>query len=486
MTDRISGILMHVSSFPNKWGKGDFGPEAYRFVDWLEKTGQSLWQILPLTFPDDMGSPYTSLSANAIYTGYVSPEMLRNKGLLSEADWNSFINEDQNRVKESALALAYTNWLKKEDKSAFDHFCGEHAYWLHDAALFMTMHDHYRLTWYNFPRGLRDRQKDAIAEWEKDQADAILKFKFEQYILFTQWKELKSYANKKGIRVIGDIPIFISGDSSDVWAHRNLFKLNKEGFPQVWTGVPPDLFTATGQLWAQPHYDWAAIEKDDYTWWVERAMVGKIHADIIRIDHFRGFCAAYEVPYGAPTAKKGKWVNGPRADIFKVLHKRIPDLSIIAEDLGVITEDVTALRQEFNYPGMKILQFAFNSDESNVFLPENYDPKDHFVVYTGTHDNNTTRGWYDKASKHEKHMLSKYSQCNADTVAWALTEMAFKSNVMWTVIPIQDLFGLGGSARMNLPGTIVNNWIWQLDKFEPSDELTKKLKNLTIKSGRNR
>ncbi len=486
MPDRTSGILMHISSFPNKWGRGDFGPEAYRFVDWLEKAGQSLWQTLPLTFPDDTGSPYTSLSANAIYRGFISPEKLLSSGLLSEADWDFFIKDDPHNVKEKALLLAYENWLKKEDKSEFDHFCREHAYWLHDAALFMTIHDHYQSSWYDFPRDLRDRDDQAILKWEEEHDYSILRFKFEQYMLYTQWMELKSYANAKGIRIIGDIPIFISGDSSDVWSHRDLFKLNEEGFPLVWTGVPPDLFTKTGQLWAQPHYDWNVMRENDFTWWVERTRVGKIHADIIRIDHFRGFCAAYEVEYGAPTAEKGEWVDGPRAEIFTVLHDRISDLEIIAEDLGVITPDVTALRRQFKYPGMKILQFAFNGDDKNPFLPKNYDPKDRFVVYTGTHDNDTVRGWYDTASDHEKHMLSRYCDCDADTVAWSLTEMAFRSNAMWALVPVQDLFGLDGSARMNLPGTIINNWVWQLDVFDPSDELTDKLKKLTIESGRGR
>lgn len=485
MAERKSGILMHVSSFPNKWGKGDFGPEAYRFVDWLEKAGQSLWQILPLTFPDNTGSPYTSLSANAIFAGYVSPEKLYEKGYIAKAEWKEILSNGQD-VKNASLKAAFETWLTWQDKSEFDHFCRVHAYWLHDAALFFTLHEHFSGTWYDFPEGLRDRHETAIAAWENERSKEILKFKFEQYILFSQWSELKSYANSKGIKVIGDIPIFISGDSSDVWAHRDLFKLNEEGYPLVWTGVPPDLFTATGQLWAQPHYDWNAMRRDDFTWWVERTRVGKIHADIIRIDHFRGFCAAYEVEYGAPTAQKGEWVDGPRAEIFKVLHERIPDLFIIAEDLGVITPDVTELRQQFHYPGMKILQFAFDGGHDHAFLPQNYDPNDHFVVYTGTHDNNTVRGWFDHASDHEKYMLSQYCDPNPDTVAWSLIDMAFRSNAMWAVIPVQDIFGLDESARMNLPGTIVNNWVWQLDEFEPSEMLTEKLRELTIESGRGR
>ena len=488
MSERISGILMHISSFPNKWGKGDFGPEAYKFVDWLERTEQSLWQTLPLTFPDDTGSPYTSLSANAIYSGYVSPEMLYEDELLSDDDWDKLMEADPKKVKEMALELAYGNWRESGEKSDFDHFCREHAYWLHDAALFFSLHNKYPGTWYDdFPRELRDRHEDAIRAWERDESNAILKFKFEQFVLYSQWIALKNHANEKGIRVIGDIPIFISGDSSDVWSHRDLFKLDKEGYPLVWTGVPPDLFSKTGQLWGQPHYDWNVMRKNDFTWWVERTRVGKIHADIIRIDHFRGFCAAYEVEYGAPTAEKGEWSeNAPRDEIFRVLHERIPDLSIIAEDLGVITPDVTELRKKFQYPGMKILQFAFNGGHDHDFLPQNYDPDDHFVVYTGTHDNNTVRGWFDHASDHEKHMLTYYVDPDPETIAWSLIEMAFRSNAMWAVVPVQDLFGLGEEARMNLPGTVVNNWVWQLDSFEPPEELTERLRKLTTESGRSR
>jgi 4-alpha-glucanotransferase len=489
MAERRSGVLMHVSSFPSQWGSGDFGPEAYRFIDWLESTEQTLWQILPLTYPDNTGSPYTSLSANAIYFQFLNPEMLWTSGYISDEERNTCIlarNAKSPDARGQAMSFAFEKWKRQEDHSDFDIFCKTHEYWLHDTALFMTIHDRHAGTWYDFPSGLRDREPAAIEEWETRQSDAILRFKFEQYILFSQWQSIKDYANAKGIQVIGDIPIFISGDSADVWAHRDLFKLNDEGYPLVWTGVPPDLFTKTGQLWAQPHYDWEAMRRNNFTWWVERTRVGKIHADIIRIDHFRGFCAAYEVEYGAPNAIKGKWVDGPRAEIFKVLQDQIPDLYIIAEDLGVITPDVIALRRQFNYPGMKILQFAFNGGHDHDFLPQNYDPKDRYVVYTGTHDNNTTRGWFKHATKHEKYMLSQYCDPDPDRVVWCLIDMAFRSNAMWAVIPLQDLLGLGEEARMNLPGTIVNNWIWQLEQFSPPDDLTGKLRQLTINSGRGR
>lgn len=489
MADRISGILLHVSSLPSEWGSGDFGPEAYRFIDWLEATEQSLWQILPLTYPDNTRSPYTSTSANAIYFQYLNPEMLWTSGLLSDEDWNTCkLARDAKSpdARGQAISFAFETWKKQKNHEAFEQFCKTHAYWLHDTAIFMTIHDHVGSSWYDFPTGLRDRDPEALEQWEDQHSDAILRFKFVQYVLYEQWSAIKDYANSKGIRLIGDIPIFISGDSSDVWAHRDLFKLNEDGLPLVWTGVPPDLFSKTGQLWAQPHYDWEVMKQHDFTWWVERTRVGKVHADIIRIDHFRGFCAAYEVEFGAPTAEKGEWVDGPRADIFRVLHERIPDLKIIAEDLGVITPDVTALRREFKYPGMKILQFAFDGGHDHSFLPQNYDENDNFVVYTGTHDNNTARGWFDNATDHEKSMLSQYVDPNPETVAWSLIEMAFKSNAMWSVVPVQDLLGLGEEARMNLPGTIVNNWIWQLESFEPSEELTERLRKLTIESGRGR
>ncbi len=483
MSQRLSGVLMHVTSLPNKWGKGDFGPEAYKFVDWLDKTKQSLWQILPLTFPDETGSPYTSLSANAICSDYVSPEKLKEQGYLSDDDWY-YLSEHAYNVKEESFRMAYNNWKESKNKNDFETFCKKHEYWLEDAALFMTIHEYFQNTWYDFPVGLRDRHDISLEKWKMNQADAVLQFKFEQFILFSQWTELKQYANDKGIRVIGDIPIFISGDSSDVWAHRDLFKLDEKGYPLVWTGVPPDVFTTTGQLWAQPHYNWQRMKEENYEWWYQRTLVGNIHADILRIDHFRGFCAAYEVEYGAATAEVGEWVDGPRSDVFRVLHERIPVLDIIAEDLGVITPDVTALRQEFNYPGMKILQFAFNSGPGNDFLPDNYDTNDRFVVYTGTHDNDTVRGWYEKATNEEKQFLANYFECNAETVAWKMTEMSLYSSAEWAVTPVQDLFGLDGTARMNLPGTIIDNWIWQLDTFEPSNELTQKFTKLTEESGR--
>ena len=487
MSNRLSGVLMHVSSLPSKWGSGDFGPEAYKFVDWLEKTKQSLWQILPLTYPDSTKSPYTSLSANAIYFQFLNPEMLWRTGFISDEEWSTCklaLNAKSPDARGQAMSFAYENWKNQQDHRDFNAFCEVHEYWLHDTALFVTLHDRYIGTWYDFPENLRNRDSEALSLWEEQNVDAIQRFKFEQFILYSQWTELKNYANAKGIRVIGDIPIFISGDSSDVWAHRELFKLDENGYPLVWTGVPPDVFTVTGQLWAQPHYDWDRMKADNYEWWVQRTLVGNIHADIIRIDHFRGFCAAYEVEYGAATAEVGNWVDGPRSDIFRVLHERVPALDIIAEDLGIITPDVTALRHEFKYPGMKILQFAFNSGFDNSFLPQNYDPEDRFVVYTGTHDNDTVRGWFDKASDEEKNLLAHFCEYNADTVAWKLIEISMRSNAIWAVTPLQDLLGLDGSARMNLPGTIVDNWIWQLDEFAPDEKLTEAFKKLCEESQR--
>ena len=485
MPERNSGILLHVTSLPSDWGKGDFGPQAYAFIDWLAATGQSLWQILPLTIPDMTGSPYASPSANAIDPEFVSPDLLCREGLLSEREWEYcrwVLEGNVPDARRQAFSLAYLNWKKRGEERAFGEFCRRHAYWLEDTALFMTIKDLHPGSWYDFPEALRNRREAGLESWRREHEDDILQFKFEQFMLFRQWGEIKRYANEKGIRIIGDIPIFVSTDSSDVWAHRDLFKLDERGVPTVWTGVPPDLFTETGQLWGQPHFDWETLRANDYRWWVERVRVGKLHADILRIDHFRGFCAAYEVPYGAETAMEGKWTEGPREDIFNVLHKHIPDLYIIAEDLGVITPDVTELRRRMKYPGMKVLQFAFNDGRDNTYLPENFDPDDRFVVYTGTHDNNTTLGWYENAGEKEKAFLLEY--VDADNVVWGLIEMAFRSTAMWAVIPMQDILELGAAARMNTPGTSKNNWNWQMRTFDPPAAATASLQQLTRNTNR--
>lgn len=489
MSERLAGILMHITALPSRFGSGDFGPEAFRFADQLASAGQSLWQILPLNYPDGTGSPYTSFSASAINEDFINPELLHREGFIDDLQYQSLLcKEGQTgaQIRRQALALACDPDRNTDKEAKFHSFCREQAYWLHDTAVFVSIREQYPGSWYDFPQPLRNRDDKALKSWEQQYAAAIRDFKYRQFLLFKQWAALKSYANQKGIRIIGDIPIFISGDSSDVWAHRDLFKLDAEGYPTVWTGVPPDLFTTTGQLWAQPHYDWQRMRQRGYRWWVERVKAAKTLCDIIRIDHFRGFCAAWEIPYGATTAENGQWVEGPREDIFRILHREIPDLRIIAEDLGVITPDVDALRKKMRYPGMKVLQFAFNSDKNNTYLPENFDPEDRFAVYTGTHDNDTTRGWFEKASEKEKAMLRKYFPAENDTVAQGLIEMAYASNAMWVVIPMQDVLNLGSEARMNIPGTLKNNWRWQME--EPAFEAShvQWLKSMTEKHHRNR
>jgi 4-alpha-glucanotransferase len=488
MSERQSGILLHITSLPSEPGHGDFGPAAFRFVDWLAAAGQSLWQILPLNYPDGTGSPYTSFSANAINETFISPEFLCRDHFIDELQYTSIrCRKDLSatQIRRQVLALACDPDRNHDKEAEFQAFCENQKYWLHDTAIFVSIREQYPGSWYDFPQPLRDRDGKALKDWEQQYAAAIRDFKYRQFLLFRQWGALKSYANEKGIRLIGDIPIFISGDSADVWANRELFRLDEQGYPTVWTGVPPDLFTETGQLWAQPHYDWKTMRQHDYRWWVERVKLATTLADIIRIDHFRGFCAAWEVPYGAPTAENGQWVDGPREEIFRVLHREIPDLQIIAEDLGVITPDVDALRRKLGYPGMKVLQFAFNGDEHNTYLPKNFDPEDRFVVYTGTHDNDTTKGWYRKASPREKAMLKKYIPNNGDSVTWELIDMAYASSAMWAVIPMQDVLDLGSEARMNTPGTIKNNWNWQLTDPGLPETLTRRLKALTERHKRN-
>lgn len=488
MNHRRSGVLYPISSFPGLWGQGDFGPSVYTFIDWLAKTEQTLWQILPLSFPDNTGSPYASPSANAIDSRFLSPEILLKDQWINEADFNKAAEMSADKTFnpfEFVLYRAFTTYKNQlEKQAAVKDFFRENSHWLDDTALFMNLHAHYSSSWYHFPDCYRNRDDIALKEYRSSHSEEIEKFKFQQYLLFDQWIRLKKYANERHIQIIGDIPIFVSGDSADVWANRPFFKLDKDGIPLTVTGVPPDLFTATGQLWGQPHYDWDAMRKSDFSWWKQRIAGGLKTADIIRIDHFRGFCAAWEVPFGAPTAEHGKWVTGPGEEVFSALHNTFPDLSIIAEDLGVITEDVDALRKKFRYPGMKILQFAFNSDMESSYLPKNFDADDRFVCYTGTHDNNTSRGWFRQSTDHEKYMLSQFAAVTEESAAWILIEMSHLSSAMWSIIPIQDILNLGEEARINVPGTITGNWQWKLTSWDPSDTLTANFKQLTQKSGR--
>ncbi len=490
-TPRFSGILAHPSSFPSPYGIGDFGPGAYEFIDYLAGAGQKLWQLLPLG-PTGFGdSPYQSFSSFAGQTLFISPDLLVEDDLLSEEDlakppvWNlSKVNYGSVIVYKNGLYhLAFQNFEKKASKAfieEFQAFCKESAYWLDDYAFFMAAKDENggRL-WLEWEDELRVPTPESRKKWTKILGESIRYYQFLQFLFFRQWKSLKAYANKKDIRIIGDIPIFVSLDSVDVWANKELYQLDTKGYPLAVAGVPPDYFSAVGQLWGNPLYDWAAHKKQGYRWWISRIRSQLQLVDILRIDHFRGFCAYWAVPYGEKTAVNGKWMDGPGADLFLSIEKALgKNLPIIAEDLGIITEDVEALRDQFDFPGMRVLQFAFDDPNDNVMMPHNH--IENCVCYTGTHDNDTAKGWYYTASRPAQKKAREYMNTGAADIAWAFIRTALSSVAKYTVIPLQDIMSLGSDARMNYPGRSTGNWSWRYTSSQLDKDWQAYLKELTI------
>lgn len=499
MTTRKSGILLHPTSLPSGFGVGDFGPAAYAFVDRLAEAGQGLWQILPLVPTDAGGSPYASCSAFAVDPLLLSPKRLAADGLLTEADLAAAHLPLGGRVDYAAaraakaplLERAFQAFRKADPPAAYTAFCAENADWLGDYTLYLALKRHFQAeraaekaadgfaafadscaalplteerlraeyfgaSWVSFPAPLQKRRAAALRQWRERLAEEIARETFLQYECHAQWRALKAYANEKGISVIGDTPIFVAYDSADVWANQKLFRLDAQGFPQCVAGVPPDYFSETGQLWGNPLYDWKQHEKSGFSWWIARIRKALRDVDILRIDHFRGFCACWEIPFGAADARGGKWVPSPGRAIFAALRDALGDLPLIAEDLGIITADVAALRDELRLPGMRILQFAFGGDKNNSYLPHQYEKNT--VVYTGTHDNDTTRGWYENASEAERDHFRRYLNVDGTNAAWDMIRLAFSSPAALAVVPLQDVLGLGSADRMNLPGTAEGNW----------------------------
>jgi len=468
------------------WGSGDFGKSAYDFIDFLKETDQKLWQILPLVIPDTFGSPYASISAFAGNTSLISPEELLKDKLISKKDLIKIETEikDKFERKEQVLNIAYEKFIKTNIfKKEYNKFVKNESFWIDYTANFLLLKEIYKTkAWNEFPKKFKNNEKIST-QWKNKNREKLEKIKFKQFLFFYQWNKVKKYANKKNIEIIGDIPIFVSYDSADVWANNSIFKLDSEGKPKVVAGVPPDYFSETGQLWGNPHYNWDELYKCDYLWWISRIKHTLKMVDYIRMDHFRGFEASWEVPLGEETAINGKWVKGPGKVFFNFLKKKFGDLPIIAEDLGVITDEVRDLRDEFNFPGMKILQFAFDS-ENNLFLPQNYDTEN-CVVYTGTHDNNTTRGWYNNdASENDKNNVNKITDYDGKNISWALIRLAMNSKANWSIIPMQDILNLDESARMNFPGTAEGNWKWQMENLNIPKEIKNNLKILTEKTER--
>ena len=504
---RASGILLHPTSLPGPFGIGDLGDEAYRFADFLKQSDQTLWQVLPLGPTGYGDSPYACYSAFAGNTLLISPERLLRQGFLTASDLaDAPALPDQridfgavHRFKEALLTTAFRRFKEKPDPDAgadFRSFCAKEADWLNDYALFRALKDfHGGRSWNEWEAPLVSRNQPALTSAREKLGDGIEAQKFYQYLFFKQWFELKEYCNERGIKLIGDIPIFVALDSADVWANPEQFRLNENGQPTVVAGVPPDYFSKTGQFWGNPLYNWERMLADGFNWWIKRVRATLQTVDIVRIDHFRGFAACWEIPGGDKTAERGSWVKAPGRDLFLAIRRALGTaLPIIAEDLGVITPDVNELRDEFGFPGMRILQFGFSSDAKNIDLPHNYHRN--VVVYTGTHDNDTTRGWFEsvagegstrdaKQIEKEREFCLQYLDTDGKEIHWDFFRTVIASVANTAIIPLQDLLGLGTEARMNLPNTTSGNWCWRFAGDALTDDLADRLKSLTTLYGRN-
>lgn len=468
---RSGGILVHPTSFPSPHGIGDLGSEARKFIDFLHETGQTIWQVLPLGPTGYGNSPYASYSAFAGNHYLISLDLLVKKGLLTKSESDKAIlpvtvktdYDATYKNKETLFELASKRFYESADKEslkALDDFNKENSFWLQDYCQFMACSKaNGRKPWNQWENGIALRKKGAMSKARKELSAVIKHEKWLQFEFFSQWIELKEYANSKHVRVIGDIPIFVDHNSADVWSNPANFAVDNKGNRTLVAGVPPDYFSETGQLWGNPQYKWDVLEKDGFKWWIERFRQMFHLYDAIRVDHFRGFEAYWEVPAAEKTAIKGQWVQGPGAKLFDAIKKELGELPIIAEDLGFVTKGVEELRDSFEFPGMKILQFAWDSDSTNSFLPHNFTQNS--VVYTGTHDNDTTLGWYNSAPETEKHTLREYCRSNGVEPNWELIRLGMLSVSDQAIFPLQDFMNLDEKHRMNIPGTVGANWLWR-------------------------
>jgi len=486
---RASGVLLHPTSLPGPHGSGDFGPAAYHFVDWLVAAGQKLWQILPLGGIGPGNSPYMSSSAFAGNVLLIDLGELQQRGWLLPEELEPPLGVSGRRLDFAAVvpfrmdrlaraAQRFETRATPEERADFDAFRASHADWLDDHALFMTLAEaHGWRDWSDWDAPLAARQPAALAEARVLHAQRIDFWNFCQWCFYRQWLALKAYANGRGIEVIGDAPIFIAYQSAEVWARRELFELDARGKPAAVAGVPPDAFSDTGQRWGNPLYRWKAHAKEGYAWWVQRIRRTFELVDLVRIDHFRGFAGYWEIPATETTAVKGRWLPGPGDALFKAIAKALGPLPIIAEDLGVITPDVTALRKKFAFPGMRILQFAFDGGSGNAYLPHNHDVDS--VVYTGTHDNDTTIGWWASLTDAQRARVRDYLGTDGSEIHWDLIRAASASVADTVVHPMQDVLGLGGEHRMNLPGKGEGYWEWRFDWSQVRPEHAQRLAHLT-------
>ncbi len=491
MFERSSGILFHPTSLPGKYGIGTLGKEAYAFIDFLKKSRQKLWQIFPLGPTGYGDSPYQSFSSFAGNPYLIDFDLLIEAHLLSEEDLRDvFFGDNEEYIDYGAiynqkyplLRKAYENFKSSDNhemKENLEHFKRENASWLNDYSLYISLKNHFNgLPWNEWAHDIKNREHGAMEHYKNELADDIEYHNFIQFLFFKQWGDVKRYANENGIKIIGDIPIFVAADSSDAWANPEIFLFDEERKPVKVAGVPPDYFSATGQLWGNPLYNWQKLKETNYSWWVERVRANLSTCDIIRIDHFRGFEAYWAVPYGDDTAINGQWEPGPGIDLFNAIKSQLGELPIIAEDLGLMTQGVIDLREATGFPGMKILGFAFDSGEENDYLPHTYTKN--CVVYTGTHDNDTLIGWFQKAKEEDRQFARDYLNSRSDDeIHWDAIRGAWSSVASMAISPVQDFLGLGSEARINTPGVAAGNWQWRLRHGVLTDELAERIAKLT-------
>lgn len=483
---RAAGVLLPISAIPSAYGIGTFSKEAYRFVDFLKEAGQTYWQILPLGPTGYGDSPYQSFSTFAGNPYYIDLEALIEEGLITKKqcekyDWG----DNESYVDYEKIYLSRFKILKKafensnlSENSEFLAFEKENAFWLEDYALYMAIKDSQKgASWDVWEDEIRLREQGALKSYAKKLAEEVLFYKFQQFLFATQWQKLKKYANDKGIQIIGDIPIYVAFDSADAWANPELFQFDENCMPTGVAGCPPDVFSATGQLWGNPLYRWDYHKETGYEWWMKRIGYCYKLYDVVRIDHFRGFDEYYNIPFGDPTAEFGKWEPGPGYELFKVMKEKVGNKPVIAEDLGFLTPSVIKMVKRTGYPGMKILQFAFDSDETSVYLPHNYTANT--VVYTGTHDNDTTRSWFYGLKPKHRRFAKKYLNIKGNKeVEWDFIRAAISSVSDTAIIPMQDYLGLGGEARINLPSTLGDNWKWRMKETQITEELAARIYEL--------
>ena len=495
--DRGAGILMHIASLPGEYGIGTLGKEAFKFAEFLETSGLKYWQILPLGHTSYGDSPYQCFSAFAGNPYFIDYDILREEGILEEEDYKKEnYGDNPERIdygtifesKNKVLKRAYDNFKKgnlKELAQKIEKFKTENAFWLEDYSLYMSLKNYFKLvSWQEWPDDIKKREPEAIKKYQESLKDEIGFWSFVQYLFFEQWIALKDYTNSLGIKIIGDIPIYVAEDSVDAWSAPENFKMNvKEMKPLFVAGCPPDMFSATGQLWGNPIYDWDAMKKNNYKWWISRIKESLKLYDIVRIDHFRGFEAYWQIPYGEPTAVNGKWVKGPGMSLFNAVKKELGEIDVIAEDLGFLTEEVKEFLAETGYPGMKILEFGFGGGDSE-YLPHNYIKN--CIAYTGTHDNDTFLGWFEKTgSKKEVRNAIRYLGLNEEEgYNWGFIRGIWSSVANTAIAPMQDFLNLGNEARINLPSTLGTNWQWRAKKEDINENLANKIYKFTKLYGR--